>query len=379
MSGRARFRNNQFDEAITEFNKLITRFPSHPLADDASYAIADSYYNRGEYDLAINQYKKLMVDYPKSDLTADAITGIQWSLMQKGETAQAANTVQAYIRQLPDQTKAAELLQRQAELFANNQQAQEAIATYQKILTDYPQSVAAANAHFNVGQCWEKLNDRNAAMTSYRQQWQSYPQAERSADALLALGQLCYEEKKYDQAIDHLQKLRQAFPRHEKKNQAGYLIGLSYLHNGEADRAQTFFEQAAQGESDEGTQAMALLGLARVHYQQNHYDQAKATLDKALDKADKTVGPEALFLLGDLQRRQGQWQEATVAYLKIKYLYPGEANWIAAGLYQAGQCYEEQNKIGDARRLYQTILNEYPAQKEYVTKAQARLQALVGR
>ncbi|NLP09811.1 tetratricopeptide repeat protein, partial [bacterium] len=255
----------------------------------------------------------------------------------------------------------------------------DAAAAFQSILSEYPDTPSAAGAYYRIGQCQEKLQDRAAAMNSYRRQWQTYPKAIASADALLAMGQNAYEQREYAQAVEHLQTLLKTFPQYEKRGAAEYQVGMSYLNSGDPAKAQSYFESLSKADAEEASRARALLGLARVHFQQNRNEEAKTSLQQTLEIADKDVGAEALILLGDTHRRQNQLSEAIVAYLKVKYLYPGESAWIAAGLFQAGQCYEEQNKIGDARRCYQTILNEYPAEKAYVSRAQARLQALVGR
>jgi TolA-binding protein len=321
----------------------------------------------------------VLAEFPKSELCADAITGIQWSMMQKGDTQAAAGVVQQYIKQLPDRNMSAQILQRQAELFVNNQQYAEAVQQYQTILDDYPSSPAAQTAYWGIGQAREKMGDPAAAIAAYRKQSQNYPKVTASADALLALGRLHYEGKEYRQSIDALEEVRRTFPQYEKKGQADYQIGMSYLDSGDAEKAQNYFATVAQTDSNEQDQALALLGLARVHYQQQQYQQAQQTLEQVITKADKTAGAQALSLLGDSHRMQRQYQEAIVAYLKIKYLYPSETAMIAGGLYQAGQCYEQQSRFADARRLYQTILNEYPGQQAWVKQAQARMQALLGK
>src|SRR5690606_12470680 len=117
-----RFRTNQFDEAIASFNQLIGSYPQSALRDDATYAIADCYYNLGAYDKAITQYKIVIEQFPNSELVPDALTGLQWSMMQKGETGQADKVVQEYVTRLPDRETAARVLERQAEFFRDNGQ-----------------------------------------------------------------------------------------------------------------------------------------------------------------------------------------------------------------------------------------------------------------
>ncbi len=68
-----------------------------------------------------------------------------------------------------------------------------------------------------------------------------------------------------------------------------------------------------------------------------------------------------------------------MAYLKTKYLYGSERRWVAKSIYHAAECNEKLGRYSDARRLYQSILNEYSDQDELVQKARKRINDLIGK
>ena len=82
MIGKSYFQGGQYDEAITQFQKVIDEFPTSQFVDDAVYAQADCYYNLGRYDNAIKQYNMVINNFSNSDLIDDAVSGIQWALLQ---------------------------------------------------------------------------------------------------------------------------------------------------------------------------------------------------------------------------------------------------------------------------------------------------------
>jgi outer membrane protein assembly factor BamD (BamD/ComL family) len=52
--------------------------------------------------------------------------------------------------------------------------------------------------------------------------------------------------------------------------------------------------------------------------------------------------------------------------------------WIVRGIYQAGLANENQQRFGEARLLYRTIIEQYQ-DKEYRQKAQRKLQEISGK
>ena len=67
----------------------------------------------------------------------------------------------------------------------------------------------------------------------------------------------------------------------------------------------------------------------------------------------------AQWMIGESYLHQQRYEEAIRAYLRVEILYDFP-HWQAAGLLQAGKCYEIQGSRSEAVRLYARLLNEYP-------------------
>jgi TolA-binding protein len=183
----------------------------------------------------------------------------------------------------------------------------------------------------------------------------------------------------YDQAISLFEQLRENFPDHDLSATATYKIGQAFLEQGNYVQAQSFFSRVLNETQDSRTENLARIGLARAYIAVKRFPVAIGEIEKVLAQADREIAAEAQFYLGMAYKGQNAFQEAVVSFLKTKYLYPSETDWIVRGIYQAALCNEELGRLGDARRLYQSILNDYASKTEYVEKAQERLQDLVGK
>ena len=61
-----RIRQLMYEEAITEFEKVIKLVPESKIAQNAQYWIGQSYYKAGKYDDALSTFEKFIKDHPES-------------------------------------------------------------------------------------------------------------------------------------------------------------------------------------------------------------------------------------------------------------------------------------------------------------------------
>ncbi|MBI4845922.1 MAG: tetratricopeptide repeat protein, partial [Candidatus Omnitrophica bacterium] len=67
------FDEADYRKAISEFKKLVKKFPKNKLAPDAQFYIARSYEELGKYDNALKEYKIVVDVYPLSEWLPEII------------------------------------------------------------------------------------------------------------------------------------------------------------------------------------------------------------------------------------------------------------------------------------------------------------------
>jgi tol-pal system protein YbgF len=82
QQGKDAFGAQRWDEARDAFKKLVVGFPDHPKASQAQYFRAEAYFQQKQYDAAIAEFQKVVDKYGTSDLADDA-------LFREGESAEA--------------------------------------------------------------------------------------------------------------------------------------------------------------------------------------------------------------------------------------------------------------------------------------------------
>lgn len=87
----------------------------------------------------------------------------------------------------------------------------------------------------------------------------------------------------------------------------------------------------------------------------NQTDRWEATIEKM----DEPIRAGPYFVLAQALARQGRWEQAAAAYLRVPILYRRHRRLAAQSLVFAGRSLEQLGKSGDAARLYQEVIDDF--------------------
>ena len=106
----------RYDEAGTAFQTFLEQFPTSPLADNAQYWLAETYYVRGQFSEALPEFRKVIEQYPQSAKLPDALLKVGYCQQELGDRNAARTSLQEVMRQFPDTTAARLASQRLGQL-----------------------------------------------------------------------------------------------------------------------------------------------------------------------------------------------------------------------------------------------------------------------
>jgi tol-pal system protein YbgF len=96
----------KYEEAGRAFTQFLTGFPTSPLADNAQYWLAETFYVRGQFQPALGEFQKVMDQYPQSAKLPDALLKVGYCQAELGQRDAARTALQQVVRQFPDTTAA---------------------------------------------------------------------------------------------------------------------------------------------------------------------------------------------------------------------------------------------------------------------------------
>lgn len=106
----------RYDEAGAAFETFLEQFPTSPLADNAQYWLAETFYVRGRYQDGLAAFRKVIEQYPQSAKVPDALLKVGYCQQELGDRDAARTSLQEVMRQFPDTTAARLASQRLGQL-----------------------------------------------------------------------------------------------------------------------------------------------------------------------------------------------------------------------------------------------------------------------
>lgn len=95
------YQKNNYDEAVTLFQKFWQEYPSHYLADNALYWIGECYYSQNKYYDAVLTFKEVIKRYPKGNKIQDALLKTGYAYLALDDPDNATVYFSEIIRRYP--------------------------------------------------------------------------------------------------------------------------------------------------------------------------------------------------------------------------------------------------------------------------------------
>lgn len=370
------FLNQEYEQAIAEYDDLIGSYPLDPLAAKAQYGKGDAYFNAGDIDAAVREYQVVLTDYTNSPFVADAAAGIQFALMAVGQEDRADVLVDSLANALDGSAASDQLRFRQAEAKYQAGLVGEAIGDFVVFLDRATDEMLMADAYFYLGQAYESKGIVDQAMTSFRAVVDDHPDSPRAAPSAGSLGHLLLDASNVSEAETMFRFMERTAGTNERlRAQALYGLSLALGEQGRSEEAEDLLREVVSGTDPSDSTYPAWLGLARISENNGDTVEAERLYDMVASRARDESGAEALFLLGDMQIRQGRLNEGIETLSRMQALFAGYPDWLSKSLFVQAGAFESQGNTGQAVRLYETILAMYPEGNE-VESARERLEDL---
>lgn len=100
-AGFADVREQNFDAAQKKFTDFMARYPTHALAGNAQYWLAETYYVRGDYRQAAKLFAKGYQEFPQGQKAADCLLKLGLSLGKLGKKEDACLSLQQLQKEFP--------------------------------------------------------------------------------------------------------------------------------------------------------------------------------------------------------------------------------------------------------------------------------------
>ncbi len=335
-----------YEEAITVWNDLMIRYPTHNLAQEAALRIAQTYQNNlGQPLRAAEAYQEVNVARGGTDAgIQNAIYQIGVQLKDKKRWVEALHVLEMFVDSFPRHVQAGQALTMIGQIHQANEVWEDAIAAYQRVIAEFPTGNWVKDAKWSIAECTINLSQWRQAMNGYEAYARDYsgdakvPEANRRIGILkdLVRYQTLVDEEGQRKAFDaqyqiakivleqlsnrvkaviEYRKVVENWPESHLADDALHAIGTTYLSMGETDKAREAAKSVAK-EYPGSPLADDALYMVGKSYEDEANKFAVATRAKTIALAQETAQREAYRNVQQARVRQMDEQQKIIASLK---------------------------------------------------------------
>lgn len=209
--GEKNFEKKKWEKAIENFNMVLLNSPGGELADDAQFYLGECYYNKKEYLLAISEYQQLTERYSYSPLAEEAYYKIALSYFELSPKYQLD---QEY------SYKALTEFQEFIETYAGSDWRLDAEEKIEEIRNRLAHKLYAA------GKLYRKLHQWDSAIIYFENMLESYYDTKWITPAKLEMAHCYIKMRDFNKYKSIVLELNNNKPKPETKEQLAYLASL---------------------------------------------------------------------------------------------------------------------------------------------------------
>lgn len=245
--------------AAETYRRIVTKYPTLPLADEARlrwaelllqlgrsmeavkilkgvssrgdnpyypqavFQLGEIYFQGGDYGNAIAHYEKLM-NMEGADVARRSWMRAAMAYQAMGHREKALQVLRDFVTTYPDEKLAGDAWLKMGEIYWGDGKYQDALVAYKKALACEKREVKAL-AQLGIGESYLKLENKAIALTELMKVHYLYPeQKEAVTRALLQTGEIYIEREEWDEAAQAYQKVLALSPQGDEGEKARRIL-----------------------------------------------------------------------------------------------------------------------------------------------------------
>lgn len=320
QTGRVRFAQEKFDEALVEFEALAAS--DDPTAADAAYWVAKCHLRMGHDGKAAELFAKAAAS-TQTQAAPEALFDRAVALSRAGRHVETIAAVNSFLAKHQDHALAGDSLAMRAVAEFQLERKETAAESAGEFLRRFPDHPRAGDMLFLAADCAFLEEKYEAAAAAFGRYVSIYPDGQRSMTASLRMATCAVRQNKWEEARLVLEKLVESQPTAPEYAPSALMLADVYLHSNDWSKAEQVLTEF-------------------VTAQPEH-----ARLD------------EALLKCGVARQRMGEYESAINRYNELAQQLPASV-LIDHALFERGQCHAALSDWGSARASFEEIL-KHPA------------------
>jgi TolA-binding protein len=422
------------EEAILEFNRVLSDYFEHSLAASAQYRVGRCLDALGRQSEATSSYMAVVSGYPLSpespaaaylagvgllsqnkptaaapyfqlvldryahddttgmfvfassedqELVEAALCLLELSYRRAGDLGQLSGAPHLMLQKMPPSTSLwrAYAVLIDADALAAQARYDDAQKSLNQLIKQFPENHVGISANRLLAWTYAQQGRDELALKTEAEMLSHYASqgdTEDLSSAYLNKGHILFNQKKYEEAAAIYEEFLHRFSGHPKQQLALYQSGLCYVRLGRSGNAVDKWEEAVMRDPTTAIAERAWVRAGDLYFQTEHYADAKRCYQGLLDNFSNTrVAAMATLRLAQCEYNAGNDQEALQRFSDVINKFPGSnvagaaKRGIEQSLYRLGQTEGGSTVLAELVERYPTSPFAADAQFEIATRLYA--------
>lgn len=372
-SGECLVQMGRSEEAGKAFEAFARTFPTNDLAGEALLRSGDADFQAGRFPAAAGKYGRVAADTPKGAVQEEALYRLAVAHHNAKDYKSSVAVFTNLSKEYPKGANIAEAKLRIGDyLLREGKQPMESVAFFEAAHNLDPSGPHAGDALKGLALARFETNDLNGAADSFLKIIDEWPAVKLNEETYAWVGQHLFDEKKWAAAIKAFEAMLARSPEYPNPERVLFKIAEAREHGGDAKAALKEYAAVLDAAPRSAVALEAKYRMAKLYETEKKVDEAINLYLAAANANSGDTAARARFRLGEIYEDRGDFAEASRSFMRVAILFLHE-ELSPESLWRAGQCFEKNGDMPQARKAYREILDDYPDSAQ-VGKARARLE-----
>jgi TolA-binding protein len=375
--GQTYFELLKYDPAKKMFASLVSKYPKSELKNLATIKLGLISFNMDDFPKAVDYYKQVMFSNPNDNESKQALAGLEETYIEMGN----ADGYFDFVSNIPgyDVTTAAKDSIKYKAAY-NQYQAgnwDKSIEGFDSYLSAFPNGRRSIEAHFRRGEAYHQIEGFDPALRDY--EWViDKGMSQFYEPSVLRAALISYKVKKdYTKAGDYYTKLADVATDPTTKFEAQQGAMRCAYRTGKTDKVTQFAELVTNSpKSTSQTKGEAQYYLAKVALDAKNYPKALTAFTNVRQLLQNEYSAEAIYQINYITFQQQKIDEAYNLCLQSNAQMAGYEYWQAKNIILVSDIYVIKKDYFNAKASLQSIIDNYDGDKDLLNTARAKLETV---
>jgi tetratricopeptide (TPR) repeat protein len=362
--------DEEYDKALTYFNKIVIDYPNSTQVVDAKINIADIHFKQGRTQQAETEYIDILNEFGNDQRVCKTVTNALKDMYTQSNQLDKIDDLGQYscFDITEDEKQNLYYIPAVQAYFDSTLSVQarytNAIPKLETYLNKYPTGKYHDEIRFYLGNAHFGLNNEAKGVAVYQELLQS-PNGIYTEFSAARVASYFYNQDDYVQAIPYYKRLEQTSSDPERLSNAKLRLMVCHYNLENWQNAALYAGKVIK----DNTYPTDILEeahyiRAKSNYNQEYYMDAAASLFWLRDNLSSIRGAEARYLLADIKFRDNDLAGTLTEIENLLKMRPSYNYWVAKGIMLRSKVYMAQDNLFQAEQDLKSIIQHYQIQDD---------------